>query len=80
MTTAELKQRIDALSPEAKSWLHHFAQQINDSEAGGFIDTPKLREECFAAGIVKDWGGGEFGLSGEANDMLYSDGYLAAFA
>lgn len=74
------KQKIDSLSVGAKTWLHNFAQQINDSEADGFIDNPKLREECLAAGVVEDWGGGEFGLSGVANGLLYSDNYLAPFA
>jgi hypothetical protein len=80
MNTDELKQKIDALSPGAKSWLHNFAQQINDSDADGFIDRPKCREECMAAGIVEDEGRGRYGLSGEASGLLYGDAYLAAFA
>ncbi len=75
----ELKQRIDALSPRAKQWLHHTAQQLNDTDADGYIDHPDSRVECVAAGII-DQHGKYIELSGEANDLLYSEGYLRDYA
>jgi len=77
MKTNELKQKIDALSPEAKEWLHNFAQQINDCDSVGFADNPKCRKECFDAGIILGLGRGRYGLGEEANALLYTKQYLA---
>ena len=75
-----LVQKIDLLSPRAKQWLHHAAQQVNDSEAGGYMNHEPSRSECAEAGIITVTRGGYIEFSAEANDLLYSQGYLHAHA
>ena len=79
MNNAELKTKLDGLTPRAKRWLHGAAQQLNDGDADGYIDHKESRAECVAAGVIEQRGRGVIEFSSEANDLLYSQQYLAAF-
>lgn len=72
------KQKIDSLSEEAKGMLHHAVDSMND--VGEFIDNPKARQECIEAGLITQSPNGEIQVSAEINALVYTGGYLAAFA
>jgi hypothetical protein len=72
-----LRSRIDGLSTPTKVWLHSLAQQLNDSDADGYVDNVAARRECVAAGVVTQLSRKRVELSAEANDLLYSQQYLA---
>lgn len=76
----KMKERIDSLSTEAKQWLHHTAQQCNDPGADGYIDDPKLRAECVAAGVIVQLRGKRIEIDGYVNNLVYSEGYLSQYS
>lgn len=76
MSDAEIKQKLDALSLAAKAWLRRAADQMNDGVE--YIDNPKARAECVAAGVLTQMRGKRIEISAEVNHIVYSEGYLAA--
>lgn len=72
------KAKIDSLSPEAKGWLHRTVVSMND--VGEYMDNPKLRKECIEAGVVSQLRSKCLEVSADINAIVYTEGYLAAFA
>lgn len=78
MKTEELKKRIDALTPEAKGWLHRACNQLAD--AGEYIDNTKAHAECEAAGLLETDDDNTIETADGVMGIVYSDNYLAAYS
>lgn len=79
MTTAEIKTKLDALTPTSKGWLHRACHCLAD--IGEYIPDETAMAECAAAGliVVSKRKNGWMSVQETAYRLVYTDGYLGKF-
>lgn len=70
---SDLRSRLDALSQNAKYWLHTTCNRFGEGE--GYDPDPVSISECYKAGIIKKCG--KFiDVPPDVMELVYSEGYL----